>query len=111
MDVIRRLENQRNKRMELFPNFLRVLILVYAKFSYSGFYGFIVGHKQGSFRKETGSCERKNSFGFVSTAFCTSNLPFAHSPNSFVYCPRLEAGVSQLRNKLSSRAISLILRL
>lgn len=33
------------KRMELFPNFLRVLILGYAKFSHSGFYGVTVGHK------------------------------------------------------------------
>lgn len=61
--------------------------------------------------KRQAAVKEKIAFGFVSTAFCTSNLPFAHSPNSFVYCPRLEAGVSQLRNRLSSRAISLILRL
>lgn len=61
--------------MGLFPGFPRVLILVYAQFSHSGFYRLPVGLKQGSFRRETGSCERKDVSGFVSSAFCTSNSP------------------------------------
>lgn len=46
-----------------------------------------------------------NSSGPVHSAQAT-NLPFAHSPSSFVYCTQLYsivgAGISKLRNRLSS---------
>lgn len=90
MDVIRRLGSQRHESMGLFPGFPRVLILTDAKFSHSGFYRVPVGLEQGSFSRETGSCERKGISGFVSTALCTSSsLAFCPFPQLInVYCPQ-----------------------
>lgn len=91
------------QRMELFPRFLKVLTLLCAHFPAQASKGLLWDSRVASVRRQ--GLGRNKSSGFVSTAFCTSNLLFAHSPNPLLFAAftSLPWGqVSARRGKLPS---------